>query len=286
MPLVIRVFTDSREVRVRLELRRIDAESTDFRFVYEGAETARIKRGDEVDLCEYFTDTAPTIWFVDGSALEGNLHVELVKPPEAYATEKLDVIDWTGVDITKESQHDEKRTDSVQFRVIELLKRQGGYEVIFDDDGAGEAADVVGIRLDDKNSPKVIYVELYHCKFSLKPEPGARVEDLYVVCGQAQRSISWLHNRDRRKDLFNHLLKRNEQRADAGRPSRFELGDDVRLIQLRDLSKRCDLRLSVFAVQPGVSKAKVSESQLLLLSVVEKYLHETYQLDFSLLCSA
>jgi len=188
-PLIIRVFTDSREVRVRLELRRIDAESTDFRFVYEGAETARIKRGDDVDLCEYFTDTPPTIWFADGSALEGNLHVELVKPPEAYATEKLEVIDWTGVDITKESQHDEKRADSVQFRVIELLKRQGGYEVIFDDDGAGEAADVVGIRLDDKHSPKVIYVELYHCKFSLKPEPGARVDDLYVVCVLAPTEI-------------------------------------------------------------------------------------------------
>lgn len=285
-PLVIRVFTDAREVQVRLELRRIDAESTDFRFVYEGPETARIKRGGEVDLCEYFTDTPPTIWFADGSSLEGNLYVELVKPPEAYAVDKLDVVDWTGVDITKESQHDEKRADSVQYRVIELLKQHSGYEVIFDDDGAGEAADVVGIRLDDNSSPKVVYVELYHCKFSLQPEPGARVDDLYVVCGQAQRSISWLHNRDRRKDLFNHLLKRNEQRTDAGRPTRFELGDDVRLIQLRDLSKRCELRLSVFAVQPGVSKAKVSASQLLLLSVVEKYLHETYQLSFSLMCSA
>ena len=44
--------------------------------------------------------------------------------------------------------------------------------------------------------------------------------------------------------------------------------------------------MSVFAVQPGVSKARVSASQLTLLSVVEKYLYETYQLDFRLWCSA
>jgi len=30
----------------------------------------------------------------------------------------------------------------------------------------------------------------------MQPEAGARVDDLYVVCGQAQRSIVWLHNRD------------------------------------------------------------------------------------------
>lgn len=285
-PITIRVFTDSSEVRVRLELYRASETSTDFRFVYVGGETARIRRGVERDLCEYLTDKAPTVWFADGSSLEGNLYVELVNGPQPYSTDKLEVIDWTGVDITKESQRDEKRADSVQYRIIDLLRQKGCYEVIFDDDGAGEAADVVAFRLDDPGTPRCIEVALYHCKFSQRPEAGGRVEDLYVVCGQAQRSIAWLHNRDRRKDLFTHPLKRNEQRVDAGRPSRFEVGDDARLIQLRDLSKRCELRLSVFAVQPGVSKAKVSSSQLLLLSVVERYLSETYQLPFQLLCHA
>lgn len=285
-PLVLRVLTDEREVRVRLELFRVNETSTDFRFVYEGAQTARIRRGGERDLCDYLTEKPPTIWFADGSSLEGNLHVELVAPLEAYPTEKLEVVDWSGVDITKESQRDEKLPSTVQYRVIDLLRKRGGYEVIIDDDGAGEAADVVAFKLDDPNQPRRIDIEMYHCKFSKEPVAGGRVDDLYVVCGQAQRSIVWLHNKHRRKDLFDHLLKRNEKRVEAGRPSRLEVGTDSRLIQLRDLSKRCEIRMSVFAVQPGVSKARVSASQLTLLSVVEKYLYETYQLDFRLWCSA
>lgn len=285
-PIVFRVFSDTHEVRIRLELFRASETATDFKFVYEGRDTARIRRGGERDICDYFTEKAPIVWFADGSSLEGNLYVELVRALEPYPVDKLEVVDWYGIDITKESQRDEKRPDSVQYRVIELLRNKGGYDVVFDDDGSGEAADVVAFRVDDPSNPKRIDVELYHCKFSLQPEAGARVDDLYVVCGQAQRSIVWLHNRDRRKDLFSHLLKRNEQRVDAGRPTRFEVGDDARLIQLRDLSKRCELRLSVFAVQPGVSQAKVSQSQLTLLSVVDRYLQETYQLDFQLWCHA
>lgn len=285
-PLVLRVFTDERELRVRLELFRVNDTTTDFRFVYEGTQTASIRRGRERDLCEYLTEKAPKIWFADGSSLEGNMHIELVGLPEAYPVEKLDAVDWTGVDITKESQRDEKLSNTVQFRVIELLRQKGGYEVIVDDDGAGEAADVVAIRLDDPLHPKRIFIEMYHCKFSKEAVAGGRVDDLYVVCGQAQRSVVWLENRGRKKDLFDHLLKRNEKRVDAGRPSRLEVGSDTRLIQLRDLSKRCEIRMSVFAVQPGVSKAKVTASQLTLLAVVEKYLHETYELDFRLWCSA
>ncbi|MDP3230266.1 MAG: DEAD/DEAH box helicase family protein [Acidovorax sp.] len=285
-PIVFRVFTDEREVRIRLELFRVSESATDFKFVYERRDTARIRRGGERDLCEYFTEKPPTIWFADGSSLEGNLYVELVKALELYPVDKLVAVDWTGIDITKESQRDEKRQDSVQYRVIDILRKNGNYDVVFDDDGSGEAADVVAIRIDDPKNPKRIEVELYHCKFSMHSEAGARIDDLYVVCGQAQRSIVWLHNRDRRKDLFSHLLKRNEQRVDVGRPTRFEVGNDTRLIQLRDLSKRCELRLSVFAVQPGVSQAKVSPSQLTLLSVADRFLQETYQLDFHLWCSA
>jgi len=273
-PLTLRVFTEARDVNIRLELRRVNAETTDFQFVYEGNGTARIKRGGEHDLCDYLTQNPPTIWFANGAALEGNLLVELVNAPRPYSAERLEVLDWTGVDITKESQHDQKRQDSVQYRLIDVLRQRGGYDIIFDDDEAGEAADVVTLRLDDPAGPKRIDVELYHCKFSKLPEPGARVDDLYVVCGQAQRSVVWLHNRDRRKDFFTHLLQRNHNRVEAGRPTRFEHGGEARLIQLRDLSKRCELRFSVFVVQPGVSKARVSDSQLTLLSVVEAYLQE------------
>lgn len=284
-PLVVRLFTEDREVAVRLDFFTA-GESSDFRFVYAGPVTAKIRRGGTMDLCDFLTENAPTIWFADGSSLEGNLHVELTAKYGPYDREKLRTRDWSGIDIRKESQGEVRAASTVQFRVIEWLKQAGGYDVIFDDDGAGEAADIVAVRVDDADRPRRIDVELYHCKYSLGDAPGGRVDDLYVVCGQAQRSVMWLHNKDRRTDMFAHLLKRDAMRVEGGRPTRFEVGDTHRLAQLRDLSRSCEVRLNVFIVQPGVSKSKVSGSQLALLSVTERYLFETYQVPFSVFCSA
>jgi hypothetical protein len=67
------------------------------------------------------------------------------------------------------------------------------YDLIFDDDESGEAADVVVARvIGGIEAPTQIDVEFYHCKYSSADVPGARIEDLYVVCGQAQTSIRWM----------------------------------------------------------------------------------------------
>lgn len=60
----------------------------------------------------------------------------------------------------------------------------------------------------------------------------------------------------------------------------------MRLIPLRDQSQRYELRLSVFAVQPDTSRAKVSRSRLALLSVADRFLQETYLLELHLRCRA
>jgi superfamily II DNA or RNA helicase len=284
MPLGIRVFSETRETILRLEIFK-SGNGTDFRFVYESLTTASIRRGSTEDLCDFLTRHPPTVWFADGSSLEGNLRIELTASYAPYDRDKLVEVDWSGIDITKESQKEAKLPGTVQYRVIQLLQHKGIYRLIFDDDGAGEAADIVAIRLDDVVKPRRMDVELYHCKFSLRATPGARVDELYVLCGQAHRSVTWLHNRERRSDLFTHLLKRDAFRSDALRPTRIELGDTQELLRLRELSKRTEVRLSVFVVQPGVSKAVVSDSQLTLLSVAEHYLQETYEIPFSVLCS-
>jgi hypothetical protein len=107
---------------------------------------------------------------------------------------------------------------------------------------------------------------------------------MYVVCGQAQRSVMWLHNKDRRADLFAHLLKREAARTEAGRPTRIEVGTRERLVQLRDISRTCAVTLRVFIVQPGLSKIGAAEHQLALLGVTEKFLTETYQVPLHVYC--
>jgi superfamily II DNA or RNA helicase len=283
-PLTIRIFNDLREVRVGLIFNG-EGPSADFSFVYEGEARASIRRGRTYDLCDFLTEFPPTIWFADGSRLDGNMHTELRVGAPLFSRERLTTIGWNGIDIRKESQREERRRDSVQYRTIEHLKVDAGYEVLFDDDGSGEAADIVGIRIDNINAPRQITVDLVHCKFSIEETPGARIDDMYVVCGQAQRSVMWLHNKERRTDLFAHLLKREATRVESGRPSRFEVGTAERLAQLREISRTCAIAMRVFIVQPGLSKARAAEHQLALLGVTEKFLTETYQVPLQVICS-
>ena len=56
--------------------------------------------------------------------------------------------------ILTESQGEERTATSVQARVIRHLQTQETYDVLFDDDSPGEAADIVAVRvLGGLNSP-------------------------------------------------------------------------------------------------------------------------------------
>jgi hypothetical protein len=161
----------------------------------------------------------------------------------------------------------------------------GDYEMIIDD-GKGEAADVITIKLDgDAAAPTRIDVEFYHFKYSQAETPGRRIEDLYEVCGQAQKSIAWMSSHDKRTDLFTHILRREARRQEAGKPSRYEKGDGELLLTIREMSRLCPVSLRIFIAQPGLSKAQASREQLELLSVTETYLMETYRLSFGVIAS-
>lgn len=285
-PIVLRVFSERWETLFQLELFGAN-DSFDFRFTQTGGPQANIRRGQSIEpLAEFFTDHPPIVWFADGSSLEGCEYVELSSSTlQPFPVERLAALDWTDVDITKESQGEYRTIGTVQHRLIEQLQRDANYEVIFDDDGAGEAADVVAIKVVTDGERRSIHVELYHCKYA-GGAPGGRVDDLYVVCGQAQRSTSWLANYERRTELFTHLLRRDGLRTSQGRATRFERGDIRALTQIRDLSRRCEVKLRVAVVQPGLSIAAATRSQLTLLAVTERYLTDTYEVPLQVLCSA
>jgi helicase-like protein/type III restriction/modification enzyme restriction subunit len=257
----------------------------DCRFSVVGGRKVWVKhRSSLVALEDYFNEESPIIWFVDGSSLEGNKFTPLKTKYPPYDNRKIDPWNWPGVDLTKESQGVAKESDSIQFRVIEELKKKD-YDVIFDDDGAGEAADVVTIRVEEKSrQERMIGVEFYHCKYS-KKTPGERIKDLYEVCGQAQKSIHWMESHEKQVELFTHLLRREPKKKNDQEASRFERGDRDELIRIREMSRVCPIRLKIFVVQPGLSQGKASRSQLELLSVTENYLMETYKLDFSVIAS-
>lgn len=286
-PIVVRVFGTGWESRVRLSIFTSN-QSSDFKYLHEGGAHIQVRQGAATHaLEEFFTEYSPIVWFFDGSSLEGSRYVELPaanQPP--FSRDRMKAWDWTDIDITRESQGEARVANTVQFHTIQRLQADASYKLIFDDDGAGEAADVVAVRVVEVRERKTIEVEFYHCKFSIQPRPGARVDDLYVVCGQAQRSVAWLASHDRRTELFVHLLKRESARTVAGRATRYERGDDATLADIRTLSRQTEVRLKVFIVQPGVSCAAASLAQLQLLAVTERYLTETYEVPLGVICSS
>jgi superfamily II DNA or RNA helicase len=233
-------------------------------------------------LSESFADDSPQIDFGDGSLL---IYSHLYAMPDGqaaapYPPEKIEVWNWAKTNIRSESQGVTKRADSVQRMVIDtLLADEQPHDIIFDDDGAGEIADVVAVRVTES----VVYVTLYHCKYSSSDTPGARVKDLYEVCGQAQKSARW---RDRPNRMLQHMLKREKLRLDKGVASRFELGTAAALKKLKAGWQDYRYEYDVKIVQPGLSRSAIGEEGLHLLAGTETYLLETRAMPLRIIASA
>jgi hypothetical protein len=238
--------------------------------------------GREKSLAEYFGDDSPHIDFGDGSLL---IYSHLYVLPEVrsfppYPQDKIETWNWAKVDIRKEAQGTARDTDSIQRRVIDALNSAADpYDIIFDDDGPGEIADVVAIRLTES----LVSVTLFHCKYSSGDTPGARVKDLYEVCGQAQKSARW---RDRPNRMFQHMLQREKLRLNRGDPSRFESGTAALVKKLKASWQEYRYEYAVRIVQPGLSRGAVGDEGLHLLAATETYLLETRAIPLMVIASA
>lgn len=261
----------------------LDINDNDYIFTHKSGSRIQItmSRGREKSLAEFFRENPPTIWFVDGSSLEGNLLVKLKNsPPANFAASNIVPWNWSGTDIRKESQGTARASDSIQFKLISELKSRNQYYIIFDDDGPGEVADVIAIQVDDINT-KLLF-ELYHCKFSGSDQPGARVDDLYAVCGQAEKCIKWASDA---KALVDRLMKRESDRKSNGKPSRFEIGDNKGLFTLKNKLKLYSVEYQVFIVQPGVDSKQITSPMHQVLCSAAAYLMDTYGILLHLICS-
>ena len=225
-----------------------------------------------ISIEDYFKRYTPTIWFADGSSLTGNEFVTLKQIISPYPREHLiDDWDWTGVDLAKEAQKVSPIiTDSIQYKVIERLKQED-FDVIYDDDGSGEIADIVTIKLEEKK----IKINLYHLKYASGGVVSNRIGNFYEVCGQAQKSIHWKHKDG--NEFINHLLRRERKKWGGAECSRLVDGFGT-IEELEKLliimKKQIPVEYVNYIVQPGVSSQNISDEILTLLGVTENYLME------------
>lgn len=231
-------------------------------------------------LTNLFNNQGIKFYFEDETTIEHGGF--LLRPPRntpPFATTKLHALNWSGTDIKKESQGAARDPGTIQHKMIQLVRAERDWDIVMDDDGSGEAADIVALAVGEDNT---LLIRLVHCKYSTEKTPGARVADLYELCGQAHKSVHW----KRAQELIDHLVRRERNRRSKNSRTGFEVGDDAALRALQHRARFLRSRLEISIVQPGLSAAIVSAQQLQLLACAEVYVYETAQAAFNVFCSA
>ena len=240
--------------------------------IFHSTENIKINLGDSIiNITDYFNENPPTIFMSDTSVVDGGLRYY---PNEKYAYlyDKNNVEDWewTGVDISIESQTESKIKNSIQYYTIQRLLNH--YDIVFDDDGAGEVADIVAIKNIDNRE---LVIDLFHCKYCTRSngiaKPGARVDDVYQVAGQAEKSVKWLGDKE---NLILRLMQRERSRLKNGRTSRIEKGQFEDLVQLAKIARYASFKCGISVVQPAISKRIISDDQLTVLGATAAYIDE------------
>jgi len=206
---------------------------------------------------------------VDGSEIVGAHHFRYLSSPVfSFSAASISTPDWSGVNLKRESMWKAGvfRDNSIQGYVVEMLK-SSNYDYIIDDDDSGEVADVIAIE--DDRVGKELRVSLYHCKYAHGTSAGARVADLYEVCGQAVKSCRILN---RAEDLVAHIIRRES--LNGGRPTRFEVGDLSGMKSLRARASTYRMTLQIFVVQPGLSAGALTPDLSSILGSAENFILE------------
>jgi superfamily II DNA or RNA helicase len=247
----------------------------------ESREPVEIRAGRiELPLEQYLSDWPPLVRFVDLTELDGDLLIRPQDPQTLSIDEaRFEAWDWSGVDLRKESiwKDGGERRDSIQWAAA-CRQVADGFDVVFDDDAAGEAADLVCL----KEEADHIRLALLHCKFAGGDTPGGRVKDAVEVASQAVRSARW---KWRFKDLCRHVVSRDRRLAGLGRPSRFLAGRPADVKRLEKLARLKEVRAEIAIVQPGLSRRDRTPDQEAVLAAAAGYLKLTVAVDLRIVCS-
>lgn len=225
--------------------------------------------GTQQSLESFFQEFVPTIWFADGSQLFQNNYIKEKTEADLIPLNNIIEDNWIGVNLRNESQDIAPYIqDSIQYYFINKIRDE--FDIIYDDDGKGEIADIIGI----KDLPTHIEVHLYHLKGAIGGVVGNNIDNFYTVCGQAQKSLNWKYKFRKGKDFFDHLFRRKEKTLKGKSCSRFIKGaeDDLENVLMAAKWQK-ETKFYIYIVQPALSKENASRDILQLLGNTYHYLH-------------
>lgn len=239
----------------------------------------RIGSQPEIEIESFFNKHPPIFWFADGSYLQGNDYIKFQEQILLYPQEKLIAWNWNGVSLNEESERfDTLKTSSIQYHCIEKFRSPShDYDIVFNDDGSGEIADIVTI----KNLENEIKVEFYHLKFAANGRVSKQIANFYEVCGQAQKSLIWKYKEGR--DFIERLIRREHTKVGLNQ-TRIRKGTMTDLENLLTVVKRTKpVKYDIYIVQPGLSKEDVSPEILTLLGVTANHIKKQGGIDLKII---
>lgn len=211
-------------------------------------------RSEPISLKTFFEQNPPTMFLINGCTISGCIHTNYnISPKLKIPKECITTLEWTDVNYTTESMYrnGSKRNNSVQEYIMKRLREQGA-RVVFNDDNSGESADVVAIFQDDQ----VIRFEMIHCKYS-KETAGARLNDLFEVCGQAIVSLRY---KWKPEELLKHLERRNS--TGVLKDKRYYHGNKNDIENIRKALRYTNVEFEFAIAQPGVKTPQINDEMM------------------------
>ncbi|MDH2422048.1 DEAD/DEAH box helicase [Cobetia amphilecti] len=250
-------------------------------YEYFCSKSVSIKIGRSTVKLEKYLNEEPLVFLnVDGSMVEGNY--KSYSPSTINVKLPIEHIvawDWKDTEINKESMTSSVNLKTVQGYTYSSIMDE--YDVIFNDDGAGEVADLVCI----KENMGAIYIDLYHCKFCPRAngvaKPGGRVADIYEVCGQASRSVKWLNSG---VSLVERLIDRRTNSIVKGF-ERILKGDPLALEILKEKCRHHETIFNFYIVQPAISYKSITQEQLSVLGTCYIYIKSVSGVNLKVISS-
>ena len=85
--------------------------------------------------------------------------------------------------------------------------------------------------------------------------------------------------------MLERLLKREQDRIGSGKTTRYEIGNNKLVYELKNKLKVFPSSFSIFIVQPGVDNNQITPDMHQVLCSTEAYLKDTYAIPMVLICS-
>jgi superfamily II DNA or RNA helicase len=245
----------------------------------DGPELVLLIGKKDENMCDFFYDYPPILSFTDHSALEGNSFVDPKEASQPYNLDLCETKDWSDTNIRSESHWKDQtwKDDSIQAQAMRWCVDEG-FEIVFDDDGANEIADIIAI----KEQGDGLVLRMLHCKYSDTDKAGARTKDVVEVSSQAVKNHYWFWSLT---NLKNRMTKRHHERQQKG-ASRYFHGSHGELLKYARLSEiRPKFEKEVIIVQPGISKGAMSEKMNSILASADSFLSVRVGCKLKVWCS-